>query len=73
MLNRSILYKVFRSHASILLCLKEELFSRKKIEPSVSIIIKMKGSTKLTSQQVQAIQRLVTLAIPGLNTENLYY
>ncbi|MBI1954209.1 MAG: flagellar M-ring protein FliF [Proteobacteria bacterium] len=50
---------------------KRELFSREKIEPSASIIIKMKGSTKLTSQQVQAIQHLVASAIPGLNTEKI--
>ncbi len=45
---------------------RRELFSRQKQDPSASIILKMKGSSRLDREQVAAIQHLVAAAIPGL-------
>lgn len=50
---------------------KRELFSREKSESSASIVLKMKGSTKLTATQVQAVQNLVASAVPGLPIERI--
>ncbi len=45
---------------------RRELFSRQKQDPSASIILKMKGSSRLDREQVAAIQHLVAAAVPGL-------
>lgn len=50
---------------------KRELFSREKTESSASIVLKMKGSTKLSATQVQAVQNLVASAVPGLPIERI--
>ena len=50
---------------------KRELFSRKKQEPSASIVLGMKGSKRLTSEQVSAIQHLVATAVPSLTPNRI--
>jgi flagellar M-ring protein FliF len=45
------------------------LFSREKIEPSASIVLKVRGS--LESQQVRAIRHLVASAVDGLKPERV--
>jgi flagellar M-ring protein FliF len=45
------------------------LFSRDKIEPSASIVVKVRGS--LESQQVHAIRHLVAAAVNGLKPERV--
>ncbi len=50
---------------------KRELFSREKQEPSASIILKMKGATRLGSEQVAAVQYLVAAAVPGLTPNRI--
>ncbi len=45
---------------------KRELFSRQRQQPSASIILKMGGAVRLSTEQVLAIQHLVAAAIPGL-------
>jgi flagellar M-ring protein FliF len=45
------------------------LFSRDKIEPSASIVVKVRGS--LESQQVRAIRHLVATAVNGLKPERV--
>jgi len=45
---------------------KRELFSRKTREPSAAVILNMRGSNRVGSQQVLAIQHLVAASIPGL-------
>lgn len=46
---------------------RRELFSRERLEPSASVILKMKGKGRLGSGQVQAIQQLVAGAVPSMN------
>lgn len=43
-----------------------ELFSREKKEPSASVLLQMRGSARLTSSQVAAVQHLIASAVPGL-------
>ena len=50
---------------------KRELFSRKQQTPTASIILKMRGATRLDRGQVQAIQHLVAAAVPGLNPNSI--
>src|SRR5881275_2195713 len=45
------------------------LFSRDKVEPSASIVLKVRGS--LESQQVRAIRHLVATAVNGLKPERV--
>ena len=45
---------------------RRELFSREKQQPRASILVKMRGATRLSSEQVSAIQHLVAAAVPGL-------
>ncbi len=45
---------------------KRELFSREKQTPSASVVLKMKGSKRLNSEQTASIQHLVAAAVPGL-------
>jgi flagellar M-ring protein FliF len=46
---------------------KRELFARDQRPASASIILKMKGSNRLSPGQVQAIQHLVAAAVPDLD------
>ncbi|NQV99638.1 MAG: flagellar M-ring protein FliF [Rhodospirillales bacterium] len=50
---------------------KRELFSRQKQEPSASIFLRMRGSTRLSSEQVSAVQHLVAAAVPSLTPERI--
>ena len=50
---------------------KRELFSRRKQEPSASVVLGMKGSTRLTSEQVSAVQHLVATAVPSLTPNRI--
>ena len=45
---------------------QREAFSRESTEPSASVIIKMKGSSRLERGQVLAIQHLIAAAVPKL-------
>ncbi|HEX2216376.1 MAG TPA: flagellar basal-body MS-ring/collar protein FliF, partial [Xanthobacteraceae bacterium] len=45
------------------------LFSREKVEPSASIVLKLRGS--LEAQQVRAIRHLVASAVNGLKPERV--
>jgi flagellar M-ring protein FliF len=50
---------------------KRELFSRDKVDPSASIMLKMKGIMRLNEQQVKSIQYLVASAVPSLPIERI--
>ncbi|MDP4725478.1 MAG: flagellar basal-body MS-ring/collar protein FliF, partial [Alphaproteobacteria bacterium] len=50
---------------------KRELFSQEKSSPSASIIIKMKGSSRLSVNQVLSIQHLVASAVPDLSLDKI--
>ncbi|MCK6452976.1 MAG: flagellar M-ring protein FliF, partial [Alphaproteobacteria bacterium] len=46
---------------------QRDLFSRTRQEASASIILRMKGTTRLDRPQVQAVQHLVASAVPSLS------
>ena len=50
---------------------RRELFSREKQEPSASIVLKMKGTSRLDRGQVSAIQHLVAAAVPKLTPNRI--
>lgn len=50
---------------------KRELFSEEKSSPSASIIIKMKGTSRLSVNQVLSIQHLVASAVPNLMLDKI--
>ena len=50
---------------------RRELFSRQQQEPSASVILKMRGAARLDRNQVQAVQHLVSAAVPNLKTSRI--
>lgn len=45
---------------------RRDLFSRDRQEPSASVLLQMRGSSRLTQGQVSAVQHLIASAVPGL-------
>ena len=50
---------------------RRELFSRERQQPSASIVLQMRGSNRLSPQQVSAIQHLVASAVPSLTPNRI--
>ncbi len=50
---------------------KRELFTRDKAEPSASVVLKMRGGSTMSKQEVAAITHLVASAVPGLKTAQI--
>ncbi len=50
---------------------RRELFTRDRQEPSASVALQMRGSTRLDRNQVLAIQHLVAAAVPGLQPSRI--
>lgn len=50
---------------------KRELFSRDKVDPSASIMLKMTGMAKLSESQIKSIQYLVASAVPNLSVDRI--
>ena len=50
---------------------KRELFSRDKVDPSASIMLKMNGMMKLSESQIKSIQYLVASAVPNLSVDRI--
>lgn len=50
---------------------KEDLFSKKKSEPSASVVLKMRGNQPLEPPQIAAISHLVATAVPGLSVKKI--
>jgi flagellar M-ring protein FliF len=50
---------------------KRELFSQEKSSPSASIVLKMKGSSRLSVNQVLSIQHLIASAVPDLSLDKI--
>lgn len=50
---------------------KREPFQREQKVPTASVVIKIKGSHSLTPQNIQAIQQLVSAAVPGLEASRV--
>ena len=45
---------------------KQEMFSREKQDPTASVVLKLRGMTELTKEQIGSITHLVAAAVPGL-------
>lgn len=50
---------------------KREMFSREEQKPSASVIIRMEGKERLSTKQVEGIQRLVAAAVPKMELQNV--
>jgi flagellar M-ring protein FliF len=50
---------------------RREVFSRQRMEASASIVLKMRGSTRLDRGQVQGVRHLVATAVPNLKPEHV--
>lgn len=50
---------------------KRELFSRRKQEPSASVVVKTRGAGRIPKTQILSIQQLVAAAVPGLVPERI--
>lgn len=50
---------------------QRELFQRNERPPTASILLNMRGSTRLDREQVQAVSHLVASAVPGLDPNNI--
>lgn len=50
---------------------KRELFSRRKQEPSASVLLRVRGNDRLGKDQIQAVQHIVSAAVPGLKPSHI--
>ena len=50
---------------------QRELFQRNERPPTASILLNMRGSTRLDREQVQAVSHLVASAVPGLDPNSI--
>jgi len=50
---------------------RREIFSRQRLDPSASIVLKMRGVTRLDRSQIQGIQHLVATAVSGLRPNRI--
>ena len=50
---------------------RRELFTRDRQEPSASVALRMRGTTRLDRGQVMAIRHLVAAAVPGLKPSRI--
>jgi len=50
---------------------RREVFSRQREEASASIVLKMRGASRLDRGQVSAVRHLVATAVPGLKPERI--
>lgn len=50
---------------------RRELFSREKQEASASVVLQVQSSSRLNSEQVQAIQHLIAAAVPSMDPQKI--
>ena len=50
---------------------RRELFSRQQVEPSASVILRMRGVVRLDRLQIKAVQHLVANAVPSLKVSRI--
>lgn len=50
---------------------QREVFSKERIEPRASIVIKFKGNKSLNKAEIEAVGHLVVTAVPGLDMKNV--
>ena len=50
---------------------RREVFSRQRMDSSASVVLKMRGSTRLDPGQIQSVRHLVATAVPGLKPDRI--
>ncbi|MFK7973446.1 MAG: flagellar basal-body MS-ring/collar protein FliF [Rickettsiaceae bacterium] len=50
---------------------QREIFSKERLEPRASIVLKFKGTRKLNKNEIDALSHLVVTAVPGLEMRNI--
>ncbi|CAO5675005.1 MAG: hypothetical protein HEEMFOPI_00160 [Holosporales bacterium] len=50
---------------------KRELFSKEKPVPSASVVLKMKTNQRLSPDQVQAVQSLISSSVPNMTSDRI--
>lgn len=50
---------------------QREIFSKEKIEPRASVVLKFRGSKKLGKSEIDAISHLIVTAVPGLEMKSV--
>lgn len=50
---------------------QREIFSKEKMEPKASVVLKFRGNKKLGKAQIDAISHLVVTAVPGLEMHSV--
>ncbi len=50
---------------------QREIFSKEKMEPRASVVLKFKGSKKLGKSEIDAISHLVVTSVPGLEMKGV--
>ena len=50
---------------------RRELFDRSERQATASVVLQMRGSSRLDKENIQAIQHLVATAVPGLKSGNI--
>lgn len=50
---------------------RRDLFSRRQMEPTASVVIKTRGASRIEKNQVLAIQHLVAAAVPALKVSRI--
>lgn len=50
---------------------QREIFSKEKMEPRASVILKFKGNRTLSKSQIDAVSHLVVTAVPSLEMRNI--
>lgn len=50
---------------------KEDLFSKRKQEPTASVVLQMRGNKPLSQSEITGISHLVATAVPGLDVQRI--
>jgi flagellar M-ring protein FliF len=50
---------------------QREIFSKEKVEPRASVVLKFRGSKKLGKSEIDAISHLIVTAVPGLEMKSV--
>lgn len=50
---------------------QREIFSKERLEPRASVVLKFKGSKRLGKSEIDAISHLVVTSVPGLEMKNV--
>lgn len=50
---------------------QREIFSKEKLEPRASVVLKFRGSKRLGRPEIDAISHLVVTSVPGLEMKNV--